>query len=112
MFVRNSREEAALKAEAKKNLPVQPVDPREQYRYLAPVTRSRSTLTDAPAEFGIAATILINLLINIAIIGLCIWAIAFGITDIANVGVNNWAVAWIIIGIIGLIFTLGGSRRR
>ena len=42
-------------------------------------------------------------------IGLGIWALVFGISDLVNVGFNGWAVAWIV---VGAILILSGLFKR
>ena len=39
-------------------------------------------------------------------------ALVFGIVDTATVGVNGWAVMWVVVGAVGILLGLVGALKR
>lgn len=58
----------------------------------------------------IVGIFILAIMLNLAVLSLSIWALVFGIIDIATVGANFWAVVWIILGVIGLSSFFGGNK--
>lgn len=53
---------------------------------------------------------LVLILVSLAILGLSVWALIFGILDLNTVGPNFWNIFWIVLGSIGILLTIFGNR--
>lgn len=76
--------------------------------------RRRNLVRTGGAAVGITLLVLFLIASRLAVIGLAIWAIVWGVTDWANSGFNGWALAWIIIGgfaLLSAVFTRTSSTR-
>ena len=47
---------------------------------------------------GVGILLILVLLLNLALFGLAVWAVVFGIIDLVNHGPNFWNIFWMAVG--------------
>jgi hypothetical protein len=106
MFLRHSSQEATEQAHKSNTR----FDDADQFRYMARPGARSSFRSSASRDFSdafIGGTFvlfaMLSWLFTVALFGLAVWALVFGIVDLNTVGFNGWAVAWIVIGILGIL---------